>query len=568
MTKYPKIKDLDFYKQVKKIFKKFEISNKRKSMKEICYPRKYKLQLPQQFVKNFINPSTPYKGLLIFHQIGAGKTCAAVSIAEEWKKKKNILVVTPASLMGNFYKEVRSLCTGDDYLSPSDRKELSMLKPSSNEYKEMIKKTNTKIEKYYTIISYNKFVDKLKTKKIKLKNTLLIIDEVQNIVSETGSFYRIISEAINKAPDDLRVVLLSGTPIFDKPIEIALTMNLLKLPKPFPIGKEFNKKFLNIRTLKSGEIKYTPKNMRLFKKYVKGYVSYYRGAPPIAFPKKNINIVKCKMSPYQYKSYLTVATQEGPFRTGDILKLSNNFFSGSRQISNIAFPKKRIGEDGFKSFRGNYLKMSNLKEYSIKFYKILKKIKKSEGPVFVYSNFKEYGGLKSFIKVLKYHRFKNYDTYGVGKNRFAVWNGDIKHEMKEEIKEMFNQYKNKDGSKIKVLLGSPSIKEGVTLLRVEQVHIIEPYWNLSRFEQIIGRAVRYCSHKDMPRAKRVVDIYLYLAGYPRDSNTVDKYIMNIAYNKNEIVSQFEMALKESAVDCKLNYYGNVHKKIEHIKCTN
>ena len=267
-TKYPKIKDLDFYKQVTKIFKKFEISNKRKNMKEICYPKKYKLQLPQQFVKNFINPSTPYKGLLIFHQIGAGKTCAAVSIAEEWKKKKNILVVTPASLMGNFYKEVRSLCTGDDYLTPNDRKELGKLKPSSNEYKEMIKKTNTKIEKYYTIISYNKFVDKLKTKKIKLKNTLLIIDEVQNIVSETGSFYKVISQAINNAPDDLRVVLLSGTPIFDKPIEIALTMNLLKLPKPFPIGKEFNNKFLNIRTLSNGEIKYTPKNMRLFKKLI------------------------------------------------------------------------------------------------------------------------------------------------------------------------------------------------------------------------------------------------------------------------------------------------------------
>ncbi len=568
MTKYPKIHDVDFYKKIKKIFKNFTISNKKKTIKQICYPKKYQLQLPQKFVKNFINPNTPYKGLLIFHQIGAGKTCAAVSIAEEWKRKKNILIVTPASLIGNFYKEVRSKCTNEEYLNNKKRNILKNLKPNDIKYKEIIDIANNKIDKYYTIISYNKFVSQIKDKKIKLKNTLLIIDEVQNIVSETGSFYKEIYGAIRRAPNDLRVVLLSGTPIFDKPIEIALTMNLLKLNKEMPIGKEFNNTFLNIKKLKSGEIKYTPKNIRLFKKYVRGYVSYYRGAPPVAFPKKNINIVKCKMSPYQYKSYKTVASQEGPFRTGDILKLSNNFFSGSRQLSNIAFPYKKIGEDGFKSFRGKFLMMSNLKEYSIKFYKILKQIKKSEGPVFIYSNFKEFGGIKSFVKVLKYHKYKNYIDHGEGKKRFAIWSGDVKSSVREEIKDIFNQYENRDGSKIKILLGSPSIKEGVSLLRVEQVHVMEPYWNLSRLEQIVGRAVRYCSHKDLSRSNRYVDIYLYLAGYPGKNNSVDKYIMNIAYNKNEIVSIFEKALKESAVDCKLNYFGNVYKKKEHLKCTN
>jgi hypothetical protein len=49
--------------------------------------------------------------------------------------------------------------------------------------------------------------------------------------------------------------------------------------------------------------------------------------------------------------------------------------------------------------------------------------------------------------------------------------------------------------------------------------------------------------------------------------TIDKYILNMAYKKNKIISQFEMALKESAVDCNLNYYGNVYnKKDEHIEC--
>ena len=59
-------------------------------MKEICFPKKYTLQLPQKFVAEFINPKTPYKGLLLFHKIGAGKTCGAINIAEKWKNKVGI----------------------------------------------------------------------------------------------------------------------------------------------------------------------------------------------------------------------------------------------------------------------------------------------------------------------------------------------------------------------------------------------------------------------------------------------------------------------------------------------
>ena len=67
------------------------------------------------------------------------------------------------------------------------------------------------------------------------------------------------------------------------------------------------------------------------------------------------------MSDYQYKSYKTVATDEGPFRTGDILKLPNNFFIGSRLISNIAFPKKGINQEGYNLLAEDKLLMTNLK---------------------------------------------------------------------------------------------------------------------------------------------------------------------------------------------------------------
>jgi hypothetical protein len=94
---YPDIKDNDFRQDIGKIYKQYKIKPKKQSIKDICYPTKFTYQNPQLFVGDFINPATPYKGLLLYHKIGAGKTCAGVNICEGWKHKKKILVDVPAS---------------------------------------------------------------------------------------------------------------------------------------------------------------------------------------------------------------------------------------------------------------------------------------------------------------------------------------------------------------------------------------------------------------------------------------------------------------------------------------
>ena len=71
---------------------------------------------------------------------------------------------------------------------------------------------------YYKIYSYNKFIEHVQNKEIKLNNTLLIIDEIQNMVSEEGTYYTELYKLIKSAPSDLRTVLLSATPMLDKPI--------------------------------------------------------------------------------------------------------------------------------------------------------------------------------------------------------------------------------------------------------------------------------------------------------------------------------------------------------------
>jgi hypothetical protein len=577
---YPKIDNDNFNKRITNKFSKYKVPKEKKTFKQICFPDEFELQPPQLFLANFLNPQTPYKGILIYHRIGAGKTCTAVTIAEKWKELRKIIVVVPASLVGNFRGELRSKCGGSKYLTDSERAQLKLLHPSSKAYKKIIQESDDRIDKYYKIYSYNKFVDDITSGDLNLKNSLLIIDEIQNMVSEKGSFYNTLYNAIKSAPKELRIVLLSATPMFDKPVEIALTMNLLRLPNELPTGVEFEKLFLEqIETSKGYE--YRAKNLDIFKDHVKGYISYFRGAPPYVFPQTTIKYVKSVMSDFQYKSYVTVLKKEEDinstdkeriksiraFKKGQLLKLPNDFFIGTRLISNVAFPNTNINQKGFKSFTGKYLKGERLMECSIKFYKILNKIKSSKGPVFVYSNFVEYGGLKSFIRVLEENGFQDYNEYGEGRKRFGIMSGDEKASYKDEIKAVYNQSANINGSKLKILLLSPSAKEGISLFNVRQAHILEPYWNVSRLSQIIGRANRYCSHKSLPKTERELKVYIYLSVHPNERMTIDQHIARIANQKNKLINEFERAMKEVAVDCQLNQYANQFKtKEDNFKC--
>jgi superfamily II DNA or RNA helicase len=550
-------------------FKKYKISKKKETMAQICKPKTFQLQPQQKFLTEFFKSNLSKNGVLIYHKIGAGKTCTAISITESYKKTKKIIVVLPASLVGNFRDELRSQCPGDIYISKTDREELNILKPKSKKYKKIIEESDKKINKFYTIYSYHKFIQLCENKKIKLKNSILVIDEVQNMVSESGTFYINLKNVIDKSDSKTKIVLLSATPMFDKPVEIALTFNLLKPKEELPTGIEFNNMFLKPYKRKN-ETFYEFINQDKFQKIIKGHISYYRGAQPQAFPKDNFKVTRCNMENFQYKSYLTSLSADGMRETGsfnnvDILDLPINFLIGPRFVSNISFPNKGIGANGYSSLKGKALKSSNMKNYSKKFYKIYNNIKKSTGPIFIYSNFKDYGGIKSLVKFLEYNGYKNYKTYGEGNKRFALWSGDESTKNKNEIKAVFNNKNNHNGSKIKIILGTPAIKEGVSLLRVEQVHILEPYWNLSRMKQIIGRAIRFCSHKDLSSNRRFVNIFLYLATYS-GVKTTDEIIWSMAKRKDVLVQQFEKVMKEAAIDCRLFYNRNVYPGEKPLKC--
>ena len=139
--------------------------------------------------------------------------------------------------------------------------------------------------------------------------------------------------------------------------------------------------------------------------------------------------------------------------------------------------------------------------------------------------------------------------------RYAMITGDPRLSPNNdlEVKGLTSE-DNIDGSKVKVVLISKAGSEGIDLKFIRQVHILDPWYNMNRPEQTIGRAVRNFSHKDLPFEQRNVEIFMY--GTILDNNTeeaADLYVYRVAEYKAIQIGKVTRILKETAVDCIINH---------------
>lgn len=484
----------------------------------LCKPRAFKLQKHQLFLKR----KSHLNRLLLFHGIGSGKTCSAISMAASYYTKydsnKKIIVIVPASLRENFLKELKGPCGNQVNHDKS----------------------------IFDVMSYQGFIKRYNNNTIDIDNTLVIIDEVQNIISQTGNMYRIFLEAFQNMQNS-NLICLSATPMFDKPIEIALLGNLL-LTKT-----EFDQFHLPTNPVAFSKMMGT--NPKILYTFFKKKISYFAGADQRAYPTKTEHRVDCVMSPFQRQVYMESI---GHIDMQNIDKhLQRAFLIAPRQLSNIVLSNGNVGK--LKDIDPSF----DVKKYSTKFYKCIKNIKKSPGPVFVYSNFVSVSGTDAFALILsKVYGFKQLRKNEAGttpKPRFGIFRAN-KPDENARLLQLFNSPQNKDGSLIKIIIGSPTMKEGVTLLRVRQIHLIDPYWNRSRTEQIMGRGVRFCSHADLPVEQRKVDIFHYYA-IPSDKDvelSVDLRILQLSNDKIRRINIIETILKETSIDCKRTNNPDVH----------
>lgn len=202
---------------------------------------------------------------------------------------------------------------------------------------------------------------------------------------------------------------------------------------------------------------------------------------------------------------------------------------------------------------------------SSKMIRIIFTVMNSPGPCVVYSNYVMMEGLEMFKVYLKYFGF-----YSVMKNMrlqpgkvgYVEFHGGIKARKDRDLGQaMYNAATNKQGNQIKMILISAAGAEGLNLLNTRQVHIMEPYWNEVRVHQLIGRAIRLCSHAGLPMEDRKVDVFRYKAVRNKKSrllgNTTDMHLEDLARSKDNMIQSFLDAIKEAAVDCELNKKHNM-----------
>lgn len=192
---------------------------------------------------------------------------------------------------------------------------------------------------------------------------------------------------------------------------------------------------------------------------------------------------------------------------------------------------------------------------SAKFLMVIINILRSPGPVLVYSNYVLMEGLQIFKMYLKYFGFSSFKDLNTGTSgfRYIEYHGGIDKEERFKNVEQFNVIENKDGSVVKIIMISPAGAEGLSLRNTRQVHIMEPYWHEVRIKQMVGRAIRLCSHKDLSKDQRVVEVFRYKSIRSSASKklTADQLIESMARNKEGLLQSFEDAIKEASIDCEL-----------------
>ncbi len=174
--------------------------------------------------------------------------------------------------------------------------------------------------------------------------------------------------------------------------------------------------------------------------------------------------------------------------------------------------------------------------------------------------------------------FTGAQTAAQRKALLSLFNGrlnDLPTQMKEVIDASGYEVTGNKRGEICYLIGITAAgAEGISLKNVRSVHIMEPYWNSVRTDQVKGRAVRICSHMDLPLARRNVRVYTYCAQFnptlrideslrTQDQGlTSDQYILELAKIKDKVNQGLLKVIKETAVDCNLNLLENLEVDVQ------
>jgi len=559
----------------------------------------------QNLVAHYLSRRSPYRSLLLFHQLGTGKTCTAISIAEGLLADSapggtpKIWVVSSEALRDNFianvYDTSRLLqgtaaaaaaaagpstaagepdggdftdqCTGDLY-----RRMVFGWDRLDGETRK--RKIVGLVRSRYRFLTYNGFAEEISrleqagggALERELRGTLLIVDEAHNLRVQmtglgadegTGEVAERVAEkraaealeTFAKRAADARIVLLTATPMYNEASEIMWLLAILTQNDKHP-------KALNPRRLPAlfAENELAPGMRETLSQLASEYVSYIRGSSPFTFA--------TRLRPDQSGIETLAADWAAPIRDGlvptvlgaaqkrGMSKLSRSdaaLFQGA----NVCYPSAdgrtfKVGKEGFKMTFSEADKLSplqveyatpaqplypdaeNLGSHGAKILRVAELLGKTKGIALVYSQF-IWGGVVPLAVALEHMGYQRYGARpllrgarlvpGAGAETrrgaaYAILSSDSRLMGDTHIRDLvadINRPENRAGGRIKVVLITPVAGEGISFRNVREVHILDPWYHLNRLDQVIGRAIRKCSHVGLPIDKRNVTIFLHTA---------------------------------------------------------
>jgi SNF2 family DNA or RNA helicase len=445
-------------------------------------------------------------GVILNHSTGSGKTrvfLVAAQRALEANPNKRALLVAPASLTNNVDKEI---------------------------LKHNIKLDRDRLD----VLSYEKAVidsDKLS----KNKYALAIADEAQKLRNIGTKRHSVISELFK---DSDKRLLASATPDYNNVSDIGAMVNLAAGSKVMPEGKQaFDERYVDKKMVSAPILQRifgappkevsNIKNKKELASVVNKYSDYYNSSedPESAkhFARKEEKVIDVKMSALQHRLYkysedslpwhLKIKIRAGmPLDKKDSAQIQA-FSSNIRQISNSTRKYLPNYEDPTPKIKAAVDSLE--KDYRTN--------KEFRGVV--YSNFLE-AGLNDYSRELTKRKIPH-----------NIFTGSLNKNQKSAMEEEYNT------GKVPVLLISSSGAEGLNLLKTRKLQILENHWNESKIKQVMGRSIRYDSHKDLPEKDRVVEIERYNSVFPDGilgksrSNSIDTYMMHNAAHKQSLSDQ-------------------------------
>jgi superfamily II DNA or RNA helicase len=575
----------------------------------------------QKFMANFLSSYTLYDEILLFHDPGTGKTCTSIAVIEKIKNEAvnidgAIIITRGKKLIEQYIDQLLFDCTQGQYI-PEDFDKL--IKKDDAYFIKKAKKQKIKdYYKFYTFYEFSKKVSKMSmSERIKdFSNKIIVIDEIHNIKSDSREkieeeiepkaakveehkfdVYKTIHEVLHQI-HNRKIILMSGTPMTDKPEEISDVMNLI-LPLSNQLTKDFSEFFESPGIIKSEKIK-------KLKDIFKGRISYLK------FMKTDE--VKNQYAG-EYNNQMTVFKTELTYMKDFQNKTYNDTMSGdqqgkgvyleSRQSSLFVFPDNTYGsvgfvnnieetdkkgmakyelkkqiKDMFKEKKTEEEKLKLLEIYSCKYAYLIRNLLNDVNKdkiTFIYSSFVKGSGLIILCKFLEIFGFnQNFGKIAKSgpKGSYGVITGDTTIDEIKSVLSIFNNEDNKHGKNMRILIGSETISEGINLKNVQDIYILTPHWNFAETKQALSRGIRAFSHDDLKKESKeiIVNIHLLcsvpvIEGDEEDKKkSIDLIMYKTSEDKYKNIQLIENIIRESSVDCALNKKRNFNE--EPYKCDN